>query len=365
MRIRFTAIVLLYLIKTISAQTLQIEREYNARHYEFNGIEINLTPEKFTIIKNNVEIYSENINGKKVFKASSEQNYFYVANYQFKDSKNDYLVEVKVFNREGSLVLSRKFVAPFDLPHPLLSINDQGVLALFDPLSFKVRLINQVSENKVELEKDIPFEMERAAFIEMNDDFLFILASQNALDITENQNNVNLYKISLADLKIEKGELDYNTPTLLKISENNIFISGVKFEELKPVGKTIKYDFELNVLAFNDKIIERICSFGDKSYGKYFNTIFGLKEDLSVLFETSLSDNERILDFTADESKVIVVTNKLGQYYLYYFSPDLDIDFKTALNNFGTDIIDDFTISENLIFVHHNSNTIKLKLTEN
>ena len=65
-----------------------------------------------------------------------EQNYFYIANYQFIDSKNDYPFEVNVFNSEGSLVFNRKFTAPFDLPHPLLGINDRGVLALFDPLSF-------------------------------------------------------------------------------------------------------------------------------------------------------------------------------------------------------------------------------------
>ena len=59
MRIRFTVILLIYLIKVVSAQTLQIEKEYNSSHYELNDLEINLTSENSNIINNNVEIYSE------------------------------------------------------------------------------------------------------------------------------------------------------------------------------------------------------------------------------------------------------------------------------------------------------------------
>jgi hypothetical protein len=366
MRIRFTAILVLYVIKVISAQTLQIEREYNARHYEFNDIEINLTPGNYNIINNNIEIYSESIHGKKIFKSSSEQNYFFIANYQFTDSKNDYPVEVNVFNREGSLVFNRKFLAPYDLPHPLLSINDQGVLTLFDPLSFKVRLIDRTSDNELELEKEVPFEMERAAFVEMNDDFLFILASQSALDITENKNNVNLYKVSLVDLKIDKKELDYNTPTLLKITGNSLFISGVKFEESKQVGRTMKYDFELNIQAANHKIIEKMSANGGKLYAKYLNVIYDLNADLTVSNEKKLPGNERILDLKISDGKLIVVgTNELTGSHLYSILPDLRVDFNAALDNFGVSKIEDFSISQNHIMIRHDSKSTKLKTNRN
>lgn len=366
MRIRFTGILVLYLAKAISSQTLQIEREYNTSHYEFNDLEINLASENYNIISNNVEIYFESINGKKIFKSSLEQNYFYIANYQFTNSKNDYPVEINVFDRDGLLVFSFKFLAPYDLPHHLLSVNDKGVLALFDPISFKVRLIDKSSDNELELEKEVPFEMERAAFIEMNNGFLFILASQNALDITESKSNVSLYKVSLADLKIDKKELDYNTPTLLKISGNNIFISGVKFEELKPIGKTIKYDSELNVLAANDKIIEKISAKGDKLYAKYHNVIYDFDADLAVSNEKKLPENERILDLEISDGKLIVVgTNELTHSRLYYFLPDLHVDFNAALDNFGVSKIEDFSISQNHIMIRHDSKSTKLKTNWN
>lgn len=366
MRIRFTALLVLYLIKVISAQTLQIEKGYNTSHYELNDLEINLTSENYNIINSNGEIYSESINGRNIFKTSSNQNYFFIASYKFTDSKNNYAVEVNVFNREGSLVFNQKFLAPYDLPHPLLSINDQGVLTLFDPLNFKVRLIDHTSDNELELEKEVPFEMERTAFLEMNDDFLFILASQSALDITESKNNVYLYKISITDLKIEKRELDFNTPTLLKITENNIFISGVKFEELKPVGRTIKYDFELNIQAANDKIIEKISADSGKLYAKYLNVIYDLNADLTVSNEKKLPGNERILDLKISDGKLIVVgTNELTGSHLYSILPDLRVDFNAALDNFGVSKIEDFSISQNHIMIRHDSKSTKLKTNRN
>lgn len=183
---------------------MQVEKEYNSSYYEFDKFEINLTSDIISISKNNQDIYFVNINSKKVYKTSLNGNYFLIANFQFSEIKTDYPVEIKVFDRSASLVFSHEFSAPYDLPHLLLSLNDNALLALFDPLSFMVRLINEQSYTEVELEKDIPFEMEKAPFIETNENFLFILTSQIALDIIENASNVKLYKVNLLDLSIDK-----------------------------------------------------------------------------------------------------------------------------------------------------------------
>ncbi|HEY4756674.1 MAG TPA: hypothetical protein VIH28_11505, partial [Ignavibacteriaceae bacterium] len=225
-----------------SAQSLQIEKELNSSYYEFHEFEINLTTDKISIITDNQDIYTENLAGKKIYKASPAENYFLIANHQFSNEKVDYPVEIRVFDRNGGMILPYKFLAHYDLPHSLFVVNDEGILSLFDPLSFKVKIISKSSETEIELEKEVPFEMEKASFIQMNQDVLFILTSQSALDITENASNVKLYKVNLLDLSANKKVLDYNTPTLLKIIDGNVFISGVKFENLKSVGKTIKYD---------------------------------------------------------------------------------------------------------------------------
>ena len=268
-----------FLTISSSGQPLQVEEELNSSYYELHGLEINLTSDQISINKANQDIYKENITGKKVFKTSPAENYFLIANYRFSNQKVDYPVDIRVFSREGLMDLPFKFLAPFDLPHPIINVNDNGVLALFDPLNFKVKLISEESYNEIELEKDIPFEMEKASFIEINEDFLFIPTSQSALDITENASNAALYKVNLNDLSIDKKIIDYNTPTMLKIIGGGVYVSGVKFENLKPIGKTVKYDMMLNQLSSNDKIIEKLLLHGNKFYAKYFNVIYDLNSD--------------------------------------------------------------------------------------
>jgi len=348
-----------------SAQSLQIEKELNSSYYEFHEFEINLTTDKISIITDNQDIYTENLAGKKIYKASPAENYFLIANHQFSNEKVDYPVEIRVFDRNGGMILPYKFLAHYDLPHSLFVVNDEGILSLFDPLSFKVKIISKSSETEIELEKEVPFEMEKASFIQMNQDVLFILTSQSALDITENASNVKLYKVNLLDLSANKKVLDYNTPTLLKIIDGNVFISGVKFENLKSVGKTIKYDLQLNQLSLNDKIIEKLIPHGNKFYAKYFNTIYELKNDLTVSKEKKLIEGERIFDIAVSNEKLIVVTNFSDGNNYYSFFPDLSIDFKESLDIFGVDRIEDLSISVNHLIIRHNSKSIKIKSNRN
>jgi hypothetical protein len=365
MKFIFTTLLFFSITLSLPAQSLKIEKEFNSSYYELNELEINLTADEISISKNNQNIYIESLSGKKNFKSSLAENYFLIANFQFSNEKIDYPVEVRVFDRNGQDIFPFKFLASFDLPHPILNINDNGVLALFDPLSFKVKLVGQETYNEIKLEKDVPFEMEKAAFVEMDDDFLFILTSQSALDITENASNAALYQVNIQDLSVKKKEIDYNTPTLLKIIGGYLFVSGVKFENLKPIGKTIKYDLQLNQLASNEKIIEKLIPHSNGFYAKYFNTLYDLKNDISVLSEKQLTGGERITDIALSNGKLLVVTTISGEDNGYIFLPDLSIDFKISLNILDVKKIESFSIHNNYLIIHHDSKSTKIKINNN
>lgn len=367
MKIKLFLILLTFFSLSFSliAQNIKVVKEFNSSYYELKGLEVNLTSDKILIALDHQNIFTEDLSGKKIFQASPGENYFLIANFKFSNEKADYPVEIRVFDRDCKLVFPYKFFAPYDLPHSLFHLNDNALLALFDPLSFKVKLIEKESYKEIELAKDIPFEMEKASFMEINEDFLFILTPQKALDITENASNVTLFKVNLQDLSTDKKELDYNSPTLLKIINDNVFISGVKFENLKPVGKTIKYDFQLNQLSSNEKIIEKLIPHGNKFYAKYFNTIYELNNDLSISIEKKLFGDERILDLAFANEKLIVVTNVSGENIIYSFLPDLRIDIKEPLDNFGINRIENFSISGNNLIIRHDSKSVKIKTNRN
>ena len=347
------------------AQDLQVIKEINSSYYELKRLEVSLTSDKILIEKANQNIFSENLVGKKIFQTSPAENYFLIANFKFLNEKVDYPVEIRVFDSDGKLVFPYKFLAQYDLSHPIFCLNNNAMLALFDPLNFKVKVISESSETEVELEKEISFEMERASFIEANNDYLFVLSSLNTLDITETGSNVGLYKVNLEKLSFDKRFLDYNTPTLLKMIDDNVFVSGVKFENLKPIGKTIKYDFKLNQLSSNDKIIEKLIPYRNYFYAKYLNVIYDLNNDLSISNEKQLSEGERILWIGIWDEKLVVATNISEENNLYYFFSDLDVDFKVALHNFGVNKIEDLSVLENLVVIRHDSKSIKIKTNRN
>ncbi len=365
MKFIFIVITFFGFLISVSAQSLKVEKEFNSSYFELNGLEIKLTYDDIVITKDNQNIYLENLSGKKIFKSSPAENYSFIGNFHFPTEKIDYPVEVRVFDRKGEMIFPYKFVAPYDLPHPLLSLNDNGILASFDPLNFKVKLISEETYDEIALEKDVPFEMEKAAFMEITEDFLFVLTSHQALDITETANNVSLYRINLSDKSIDKKIIEYNTPTLLKIIGGYVFVSGVKFEDLKPIGKTIKLDLNLKELSANDRIIEKIIPYGKKYYAKYFNTMCDLSSDLSVSNEKQLSEGGRILDIAIINEKLIALTNKAEDNTLYLFLPDLNVDFKSRLNIFGVNRIENFSAQNKYLIIHHDSKSIKLTITEN
>lgn len=349
----------------IQAQSLQVEKEYNSNYYEINDLEVNLTADKITISSGAQDIYIENLPGKKIFKTSPAENYFFIASHLFSNDKADYPIEIRVFDRNGNLAFPFRFTAPYDLPHQLFNINDFGMLTSFDPVTLKVTVVGDEIFREVELEKDIPFEMEKAAFTEITEDFLFVLTSQKALDITEEANNAVLYRINLNDLSIYKKELDYNTPTLLKMIGGNLIVSGVKFENLKPVGKTIKFNLELNQLASNDKIIEKIVNLEDKIFAKYFNTVYQLEKDLSIANHHIMSDDERISDIGITNDRVIVFTHVSDKTSLYFLFLDLSMDFKYSLDIFEISKTENFSIRQNHVLIRHDSRSVKLKTNRN
>jgi len=118
-------------------------------------------------------------------------------------------------------------------------------------------------------------------------------------------------------------------------------------------------------LSLNEKIIEKLIPHGNKFYAKYFNTIYELNNDLSISIEKKLFGGERILDLAFANEKLIVVTNVSGENIIYSFLPDLRIDIKEPVDNFGINRIENFSISGNNLIIRHDSKSVKIKTNRN
>lgn len=350
-------------IRAITPQNLQIENEYDFGYYLISDIEVQLNQQSIILVRMNEPIYYEAIDGKKIFKSSAKDKFFFVSNFKFTDSKKDYPVEVKVFNADGISQFSYKFIAPYDLPHPIININDDGVLAVFNPLNFKLNVITQNSEKEIALEKEIEFEMERPAFVELDKNKIVIAVSKTALDITEDKPNTKIYQVNLADLELKAAELNFNTPVLLKLINDNIFISGVKFYNYEPIGKTVKLNYDLEETSSNDKILENLeFDSSHKFYGKYLNNIYLMDENLLLLKQISLQQAERAVSIKISNDKLFVLTSLGLNFFIYKLSPDLHIDFNMPLSNLELNKISDFSVFDDFIIFRQDNKSFRTKI---
>ena len=118
-------------------------------------------------------------------------------------------------------------------------------------------------------------------------------------------------------------------------------------------------------MASNEKIIEKLISYRNGFYAKYFNTIYELKNDISVVNEKQLPEGERISDIALSNGKLLVATTISNEKKLYSFLPNLSIDFKAALDIFGSNKIESFSIYNAYSVFRNEYKSIKIKLNDN
>jgi len=340
-----------------------------------NGFEIKFSSNEIFISKVNQNFYSEEIKGKKSLKFSHSKKFFYIAIFDFPSDKSDYQIDIKVFNDLSNLIYTYKLTAPFDLPHPIFSINDEGKIASFNPLNFKLTLFDGSEEKTISLEKEVEFEMERSSFVEMTNSDVYVLTSLKPLTIEENESNAFLYKINLNSLSIEKEIIDYSIPVSLSLIENSIILSGIKFQNMVPNGSTLKYDLELNLTASNNSASEKIIFLNGSYYSKYGKFIYKLNYNLAQndsyeLWESSKGvhsdipsgiDGNRILDIVLYKNSIAALIEESGRVSLYMLNQNLEIEFKKSLENLDPNKFEGISEMGDKLAVYVNSRTYVYK----
>jgi hypothetical protein len=316
-----------FLFVSISyAQELTPQNIFNSHRTYVNGdIQVEFDDTKFIIINQNGETYSKEIAGRKILKISPGGKYFLIANHAFPQDKSDYLITLSVFDNSGNEIFEKNIKAYFDMPHPLFAINDDGIAAGFDPLYFKFITIskNEIKESAVI--KDAPFEMERAAFIQADSKEFYVLSSIEPLSIEHEKANVSLFRINSSDGIIEQTGLDLSTPVLLKIIENELYVSGIKFTAQQPVQYLFKFTKNLQTTVSNNIAVERLVKSGSSLFGKYADKIFKLNIDLTIEKVYSSNLHARVLDLAADKSAVYALITDGNNLYLSNFNSELEM----------------------------------------
>ncbi len=351
--ITILTLVLAFFVTTNSQVQTKTIGEFSFQHHQISDVNVQLTDASLQLVKENTSIYLNLIEGKKTFDTSPDNKFFFITNFAFIDEDGDYPVTLFVFNENGELYYSHEVLAPFDLPHPLFAVNNEGVLAYFEPLSFTLTIVKEEMINPIKLEESIEFEMEKSFFISFNDSGVYLLTTIGQTDI-EGRNNFNtyFYYINYPFNNVTKRIINFSVPTALSVFEEEVIISGIRFENMQPFMETQLYsnDVELK-LTINGFSYQQIIKTAEGYAASYAGKLFYMDNNFNEKFSFIIGDTgiirnvEQFSDFIA----VLFHNNQEDMIYL----------FDKNLNKVHEHLITGFT-GKSTLSMHKNNNMLKI-----
>ncbi len=360
---RTTGILILtcVIVTNMFSQTITKEGEFSSYYFSLKSNKINLTYNSIQISIDNNNVYSKEVSGVKKNFFSPNKKYFMVAAFNYSDKKTDYEINLFVFNNNGNFIDSFSVLAGYDLPNPIFAINDEGVAAAFNPIKMDITLYKDGIEKQILLEKNPEYQTEKSSFLEMNNESAFVLTSEKALSIEEEDQNVKLYKVNTSDFSVDKKDIDYSIPTAINVSDNNVIVSGVKFQNSVPNGNISKMDTKLNILQSAGVAVESILRTSDFYYCKNGNKLFKMNKNLSIEKSFNFDDNAYIKNIAMAGGELAVLTKEKGVNFLYKISSALNVDFKKSLDILASTKIDDMESLDGKLFLYYGHNTLIFK----
>lgn len=325
----------------------------------FNEIEIRTTQSKIEIIKGNAVLFNENINGRKEIIYSSDKNYFLVTNYEFSNEKTEYNVTNIIFNSNGNLVNKIVHTPFFDLPHPLYSLDNKGDLTSFDVYYLTIT-IDKLNGEKLQfqLEKDLENEIERSGYVYSSGNKVFAAVTLVPADIMSNFSNVKLYSIEKETGIIKKNEIELSQLTGCYFDEENVIISGVKFNNGEIQKRTLLFNNELNQISENNSFcFELMVKFNNKFYATFFEEVFLLNNNLQIENTYNTNTQSRLKNLINDDISVYFISSSNNKILIEKLNNNFNVDFKKSLTIFEPVSYFKFKVNKGKIIFNINEKT--------
>ncbi len=312
-----------------SQAKLNLLETKNGNYIQLNDLEIYYDSISIKFNKNNQNIFSETIRGRKNILTSNNEKYFSIINYAFPSSQeilNDYEYKINyfTFDENGKLISDGELNAIYDLPHPIFTLNDNGIIAAFNPYDFKLIVQKENDKSEFELKKDIEEEMERSAFIQIDENNIYVAVTLAPVLIEKKINNVLLFNFSLNTNNVISQEIELSTITMLKLINNKLILSGISFDNLTSQLQTFLMDKDFNVLINNSSnTFEKIIEFNNRWFASFGYNLFELDKNLNVINKNTLPDKSKILELNKTNKNIIALVLLNNNYELININENL------------------------------------------
>lgn len=367
---KYYIITILYILGFVVTANTQVQTkisgEFPFQLHQINDVNVQLTDASLQIVKENNTIYSHKINGKKTFQTSPLNNYFLIVNFDFIDEDGDYPVTLFIFDVEGKLSFTHELPAPFDLPHPLFAINNEGVVAYFEPINFFLTIVNEEVIIPIRLENNVEFEMEKAFFISFNDAGIYVLTTIGQADI-EGRNNENtfFYYINYPSNIVTKQIINFSVPTALTTFDDEVIISGIRFENLQPVMETRLYSNAVELKkTINGFSYQQLVKTNGGYTASYAGTLYNFDDNFNEVSRFTIGESGLIRNIQEENGLIALLFQLNQEYSVYLFDSGLNVIHQQKVEGFTGRNTLSMDIMNNMIIIYTDYKTQQFTLGE-
>jgi hypothetical protein len=316
----------------------------------------------FRVAKSDEVFFDQSIPGFKQVDFSRDQDYMLISSFDFPESEETFKIYLFLFNNDFELVDKAEIDAFYGMPHPLFRVNNQGVVSFIDPLTMRLEIRDGGKQSSIELEKGIPFEMERQLYIETDDEGVYVLYNREIIPIEEGDPVFTLARYDLSSSELAKREVTISSVTYCGLTEEGLFISGVKFEKSIPVPMSLRLNESLELLNETKEInFERLEKYNDFLVGTFNKTLVVFNEYFEKPSEKYLTGEGKFKRVFAMDGKLGIMIEKEGMLWIYTATNEnieFDADLPYAILNFSN-----FERFVNIkeCYIHSNNQTFIIK----
>ncbi|NUN08360.1 MAG: hypothetical protein HUU54_04215 [Ignavibacteriaceae bacterium] len=237
-------IAILLLVVTTPAQE---SAQGNAQSGVFGSVTIIYSDDSFSMTDGNSTIAGITITGKKVVIFSSEKSMAVLINYGFTKNKENYPITYYLLEQVKGVAYKGEITGYYDMPHPLFTVNESGVIAYCDPGTLKLTTDNYGNSSDVKLFGSIEYEMERGIFLQSDEERVYIAGNLKPAALELQEDNVFVAAVRISNLSIEKKMLPFLAVKSFEISNDRVILDAYHFRA-GYTEKRISTDKELKVI---------------------------------------------------------------------------------------------------------------------
>ena len=341
----------------IFSQQLTLKKidEIPAYYQQFNNLKVKLSSDNIEIDNSSQNVFSEAIEGEKIFKTSSNNYYFLVANFHSSEKDNYDKISIIVFDEEG-YIFSKLELNSSSQTHILFAVTDYGKVSAFDPAKFELTIFNGTSKNKISFGNDISAGNIKTSFIAMNNNDVYVLVSTSSLNNKNERANTNLFKININSKAVTKNAVDYSIPVLLKIVDEGIIISGIKSNNSKHQADISLIDNSMEIVKEAKLAADKLVKYNSDYFIKYGSAMYRLDKNFNKVREYFFANNERVEDFTIEGNNIFVLTKKNYLYNVYNLSDKFKLNAEAAVHIPGNSF-KSLNANGDILFIHTDKKT--------